>query len=70
VKADANGSAPTGAAGSAATGSSGRGLLGLGRKKPEAEPEPIVSEVKVARQQPVRQPRSKRSGNAGNSGKR
>jgi YidC/Oxa1 family membrane protein insertase len=70
VKADTNGSAPAGAAGSAATGSSGRGLLGLGRKKPEAEPEPIVSEVKVARQQPVRQPRSKRSGNAGNSGKR
>jgi YidC/Oxa1 family membrane protein insertase len=70
VKADANGSAPAGTPGSAETGSVGRGLLGLGRKKPEPEPEPVVSEVKIARQQPTRQPRSKRSGNAGNSGKR
>ena len=70
VKADANGAAPAGTSESAGTGSAGRGLLGLGRKKPEPEPEPVVSEVKVARQQPVRQPRSKRSGNSGNSGKR
>jgi YidC/Oxa1 family membrane protein insertase len=65
VKADANGSASADTPGSAGTGSAGRGLLGLGRKKPEPEPEPVVSEVKVARQQPVRQPRSKRSGNSG-----
>ena len=48
----------------------GRGLRGLGRKKAEPEPAPVDPEVRVARQQPVRQPRSKRSGNSGNAGKR
>jgi YidC/Oxa1 family membrane protein insertase len=70
VKADTNGVPRAASSGSAETGGTGRGLLGLGRKKPEPEPAPVVSEVKIARQQPVRQPRSKRSGNSGNSGKR
>jgi YidC/Oxa1 family membrane protein insertase len=43
----------------------GRGLLGLGRKKPEPQEAPPVPETKIIRQQPVRQARSKRSGNAG-----
>ena len=48
----------------AANGSgSGAGLLRrLGRKAPEAEPEPETPEVKLVRQQRVRQSRSKRSG--------
>jgi len=70
VKADANGVVPGAASGSAEAGSTGRGLRGLGRKKPEPEPAPVVPEVKVVRQQPVRQTRSRRSGNSGNSGKR
>jgi len=43
-----------------------RGLLKFGRNKPE-EPEPVPSapQAKVVRQQPVRQTRSKRSGNSG-----
>ena len=48
-----------------ATGQNGaekRGLLRLGRQKPEPEPEPDVSTAKVVRQQPVRQAKSKRSG--------
>ncbi len=71
VKTDANG-VPVGTPGSrpAEAGSSGRGLLGLGRKKPEPEPVQVAPEVKIARQQPVRQTRSKRSGSSGNSGKR
>ena len=39
-----------------------RGLLRLGRPKPEPVPEPEVPAAKVVRQQPVRQARSKRSG--------
>jgi hypothetical protein len=52
------------------TGKGGRGLLGFGKKKPEPEEVPVVPETKIVRQQPVRQPRSKRPGNAGNAGKR
>lgn len=49
-------------------GSSGGGAggvlrrLGRGRAEPEPEPEPAPSETKLVRQQPVRQPRSRRSG--------
>jgi YidC/Oxa1 family membrane protein insertase len=43
-------------------GAARRGLLGLGRKQ-EPAPEPEVPAAKVVRQQPVRQARSKRSGN-------
>ncbi len=39
-----------------------RGLLRLGRPKPEPVPEPEAPAAKVVRQQPVRQARSKRSG--------
>lgn len=49
-----------------ATGQDGgekRGLLRLGRQKQEPAPEPEVPTTKVVRQQPVRQARSKRSGN-------
>jgi YidC/Oxa1 family membrane protein insertase len=60
------GSRPASTAGqqSAANGSgSGQGLLRrLGRKAPEPEPEPETPEVKIVRQQRVRQSRSKRSG--------
>jgi hypothetical protein len=48
-----------------ATGQNGtekRGLLRLGRAKPEPEPEPEVPSAKVVRQQPTRQAKSKRSG--------
>ena len=48
-----------------ATGQNGtekRGLLRLGRSKPEPEPEPEVPSAKVVRQQPTRQAKSKRSG--------
>jgi len=43
-------------------GGSMRGLLRLGRAKPEPVPEPEVPATKVVRQQPVRQNRNKRSG--------
>jgi YidC/Oxa1 family membrane protein insertase len=43
-------------------GGAKRGLLRLGRSKPEPAPEPEVPTAKVVRQQPVRQARSKRSG--------
>jgi YidC/Oxa1 family membrane protein insertase len=43
-------------------GAEKRGLLRLGRQKPEPEPEPEVPAPKVVRQQPARQARSKRSG--------
>ena len=39
-----------------------RGLLRLGRAKPEPVPEPEVPAARVVRQQPVRQNRNKRSG--------
>jgi YidC/Oxa1 family membrane protein insertase len=53
------------AAAASANGQNGaakRGLLRLGRQKPEPEPEPEVPAAKVVRQQPVRQAKSKRSG--------
>jgi YidC/Oxa1 family membrane protein insertase len=56
---------PATAAASPATGQNGtekRGLLRLGRAKPEPEPQDDVPTAKVVRQQPVRQARSKRSG--------
>jgi YidC/Oxa1 family membrane protein insertase len=60
--------APRGPAATADVGTTGqngtekRGLLRLGRQKPEPEPEPEVPTAKVVRQQPTRQARSKRSG--------
>jgi YidC/Oxa1 family membrane protein insertase len=42
-----------------------RGLLKFGKNKPEPEPVPSAPPAKVVRQQPVRQTRSKRSGNSG-----
>jgi YidC/Oxa1 family membrane protein insertase len=59
------GSARGDAAAAAANGQNGaarRGLLRLGRQKPEPEPESEVPAAKVVRQQPVRQAKSKRSG--------
>jgi YidC/Oxa1 family membrane protein insertase len=59
------GSARGDAAAASANGQNGaarRGLLGLGRQKPEPAPEPEAPAAKVVRQQPVRQARSKRSG--------
>jgi YidC/Oxa1 family membrane protein insertase len=56
---------PAGDKAAAANGQNGtekRGLLRLGRQKPQPEPEPEVPVTKVVRQQPVRQARSKRSG--------
>jgi YidC/Oxa1 family membrane protein insertase len=59
---------PTATASVGTTGTTGqngaekRGLLRLGRQKPEPEPEPEVPTAKVVRQQPTRQARSKRSG--------
>jgi YidC/Oxa1 family membrane protein insertase len=55
--------AAAGAGPAAGTNGGGmRGLLRLGRAKPEPEPEPEVPAAKVVRQQPVRQAKSKRSG--------
>jgi YidC/Oxa1 family membrane protein insertase len=50
------------AAANGQNGTEKRGLLRLGRQKPQPEPEPEVPVTKVVRQQPVRQARSKRSG--------
>ena len=44
-------------------GSEKRGLLRLGRQRPEPAPEPEAPTVRVVRQQPVRQAKGKRSGN-------
>jgi hypothetical protein len=55
----------TGTASRPATGQNGtekRGLFGLGRPKPQPEPQDDVPAAKVVRQQPVRQAKSKRSG--------
>jgi len=66
-----SGGARTGTARPAATasrpataqnGTEKRGLLRLGRSKPEPEPQDDVPTTKVVRQQPVRQAKSKRSG--------
>jgi hypothetical protein len=54
---------------SAKASNAGRGRLGFG-KKAEPEPEPVVTETKIVRQQPVRQARSKRTGGSGSSGKK
>jgi YidC/Oxa1 family membrane protein insertase len=64
AKSAVNGAVNNGTVSSADAGG-GRGLLGLGRKKPEPQEAPAVPETKIVRQQPVRQARSKRSGNAG-----
>ncbi|MGH3149131.1 MAG: hypothetical protein ACRDOB_00150, partial [Streptosporangiaceae bacterium] len=53
------------AAGVTPNGGAKRSLLRLGRQKQEPAPEPEVPVAKVVRQQPVRQARSKRSGNPG-----
>ena len=52
--------------GNGVTAAPARGLLRFGKNKP-AEPEPVPSapQAKVVRQQPIRQTRSKRSGNSG-----
>ncbi|MGO8894395.1 MAG: membrane protein insertase YidC [Streptosporangiaceae bacterium] len=58
-------SRPATSASQPSTGQNGtekRGLLRLGRAKPEPEPQDDVPTAKVVRQQPVRQARSKRSG--------
>ncbi|MDQ2811783.1 MAG: membrane protein insertase YidC [Actinomycetota bacterium] len=60
VSGDAAASMPGSPPGS--NGGAMRGLLRLGRAKPEPEPEPEVPAAKVVRQQPVRQAKSKRSG--------
>jgi YidC/Oxa1 family membrane protein insertase len=71
AKSAANGAVNSGMVSSSdETGNGGRGLLGFGKKKPEPQDVPVVPETKVVRQQPVRQARSKRSGSAGNAGKR
>ncbi len=60
-----SGAARTGPAARPAAGQNGtekRGLLRLGRAKPEPEPQDDVPTAKVVRQQPVRQAKSKRSG--------
>jgi YidC/Oxa1 family membrane protein insertase len=62
-KADANGSAVKGATESSSLASSARGLLRFGKGKPEPEEVQDTPQTKVVRQQPVRQTRSKRSGN-------
>ena len=66
----AAGAGVNGSSGSAASSGSApdqggglSGLLRLGKSKAEPEPEPDVAPAKVVRQQPVRQTRSKRSGN-------
>ena len=62
---DGTASRPAAAASRPATGQNGtekRGLLRLGRAKPEPEPQDDVPTAKVVRQQPVRQAKSKRSG--------
>jgi YidC/Oxa1 family membrane protein insertase len=50
------------AASNGQNGGAMRGLLRLGRPKPEPVPEPEAPAAKVVRQQPVRQAKSKRSG--------
>jgi len=62
-KADVNGSAAKGATESSSLASSARGLLRFGKGKPEPEEVQDIPQAKVVRQQPVRQTRSKRSGN-------
>ena len=70
AKPTANPAVNNGTVSSSQSGGGGRGLLGFGKKKPEPEEVAVVPETKIVRQQPVRQARSKRSGSAGNAGKR
>ena len=51
--------------GNGVTAAPARGLLRFGRKPAEPEPVSSAPQAKVVRQQPVRQTRSKRSGNSG-----
>jgi YidC/Oxa1 family membrane protein insertase len=51
-----------GSAGGAGSGGAGGALRRLVKGRPEPEPEPAPTETKLVRQQPVRQPRSRRSG--------
>jgi YidC/Oxa1 family membrane protein insertase len=67
AKPTANAAANSGMVSTSKPGNGGRGLLGFGKGKQEPEPAPVVPEVKVVRQQPVRQARSKRSGSSGGS---
>jgi YidC/Oxa1 family membrane protein insertase len=60
-KASANGSSSPSAPASPSTGGA-RGLLRLGKTKPEPEAVPAAPQTKTVRQQPTRQTRSKRSG--------
>jgi YidC/Oxa1 family membrane protein insertase len=60
-KASANGSSSPSAPASPSTGGA-RGLLRLGKTKPEPEAMPVAPQTKTVRQQPTRQTRSKRSG--------
>ena len=62
-KAGANGSAVKVATESSSPVSAARGLLRFGKGKPESEEVQDIPQAKVVRQQPVRQTRSKRSGN-------
>ena len=62
-KAGANGSAVKDATESSSPVSAARGLLRFGKGKPEPEEVQDIPQAKVVRQQPVRQTRSKRSGN-------
>jgi YidC/Oxa1 family membrane protein insertase len=58
----ARSAAPASRPATAQNGTEKRGLLRLGRPKPEPEPQDDVPAIKVERVQPVRQPKSKRSG--------
>jgi YidC/Oxa1 family membrane protein insertase len=68
AKSTANAAANSGMVSTSKSANGGRGLLGFGKGKQEPEPAPVAPEVKVVRQQPVRQARSKRSGGSGGSG--
>ena len=67
AKPTANAAANSGMVSTSKSGNGGRGLLGFGKGKQEPEQAPVAPEVKVVRQQPVRQARSKRSGSSGGS---
>ena len=62
ARGDAAAASPAPATPNGQNGGTMRGLLRLGRPKPEPVPEPEAPAAKVVRQQPVRQARSKRSG--------
>ena len=62
ARGDAAAASPAPATPNGQNGGVMRGLLRLGRPKPEPVPEPEAPAAKVVRQQPVRQAKSKRSG--------